>query len=72
MTSAAFSGFLTPSPLVCTLDQFIVLNSRNLPYYICFWGAPLPLPLQTSYVHAPYSLPHNFISGQEGRKWSWS
>ena len=33
---------------VCILDQFIVLNSRNLPYCICFWGTPLPL--QTSYI----------------------
>ena len=30
MTSAKFSGFLTRSPLVCILDQFKVLNSRNL------------------------------------------
>ena len=42
MTSAKILGFLTPPPLVCILDQFIVLNSRNLPYYICFWGTPLP------------------------------
>ena len=42
MTSAKFSGFLTPSPLVCILDQFIVLNSCNLPYYICFWSTPSP------------------------------
>ena len=27
-------GTFDPSPLVCNLDQFIVLNSRNLPYYI--------------------------------------
>ena len=26
-------GILDPFPLVCILDQFIVLNSRNLPYY---------------------------------------
>ena len=53
MTSAKFSGFLTP-PLVCILDKFIVLNPRNLPFYIhLLLGYPLPLPLQTSYVHAP-------------------
>ena len=51
MMSAKFLGFLTPSPLVCILDQFIVPNPRTLPYYICFWGTPLLL--QTSYVHAP-------------------
>ena len=34
-------GIFDP-PLVCILDQLIVLNSRNLPYYICFWGTPLP------------------------------
>ena len=33
-TSAKFSGFMTLSPLVCILDQFIVLNSRKLSYYV--------------------------------------
>ena len=44
MTSAKFSGFLTPSPLVCIWVWFTVYNSRNLPYYIWFWVAPLPPP----------------------------
>ena len=47
MTSAKVWDFLTPSPLVTvTLTQ---LNST----VVCFWGTPLPLPVQTSYVHAP-------------------
>ena len=29
---------LPAPPLVCILDQFIVLNSRNFPYCIYFWG----------------------------------
>ena len=33
-------GIFDPLPLVCILDQFIVLNSRHLPYCICFWGTP--------------------------------
>ena len=42
ITSAKFSGFLTPFPLAWIKDQFIVLNSRNLPFYICFRGTPFP------------------------------
>ena len=31
-------------PLVRILARFVRLNSRNLPYYICFWvSSPLPL-----------------------------
>ena len=41
-------GIFDPLPpplcLVCILDKFIVLNSRNLPYSICFWGTPLSPP----------------------------
>ena len=39
-----FHDFWPPPPIVCILDQFIVLNSRNHPYYICFWGTPFPPP----------------------------
>ena len=56
MTSAKFSGFLTPSPLVRNLDCSIVLNPRNLPYYIFFWGTPSPLSVRTSYMDAPFSV----------------
>ena len=31
---------LDPLPLVCILAQFIVLNPRNLPYYVCIWVTP--------------------------------
>ena len=44
MTSAKFSGFLTP-PLVSILDQSIVLKSRNLPLLRQNLGTPLPPPL---------------------------
>ena len=40
--SAKFSGFWTPSPLVRILPRSIVVNPRNLPYYVCFWATPLP------------------------------
>ena len=32
ITFAKFSGFWTPSPLVCMLARSIELNPRNLPY----------------------------------------
>ena len=53
MTSATFSDFLTPSPLVRIWNWFVVLNSRNLPYYICFSMTHLPPPMRTSYPDAP-------------------
>ena len=54
-----FRDFLPPSPLVCILDQFIVLNSRNLPYNICFWGTPLPPP--TADIICTCPLTHTFV-----------
>ena len=42
MTSTQFSEFWNPSPLVCILARFIVLKSRNLPYYVCIWVTPSP------------------------------
>ena len=42
MTSEKFSGFQTPSPLVCILARLILLNPRNLPYYVCVWIPPSP------------------------------
>ena len=44
MTSTQFLGYRTPSPLVCILARSLVLNSRNLPYYICIWLTPPPPP----------------------------
>ena len=35
-------GIFDPLPLVCILARFIVLTSRNLPYYICIWVTPSP------------------------------
>ena len=37
-------GFWDPLPLVQILDLSIVVNPRNLPYYVCFWTNP-PSPL---------------------------
>ena len=47
MTSANFSGFLTP--LVSILDQSAVLKSCNLPYYIRIWATP-SLPLSSDLI----------------------
>ena len=49
-----FSEFWTPSPLVCILARFIVINPRNLPYYVCIWVTPYLLSVQTSLIMAPY------------------
>ena len=73
MTSAKFSGFLTPSALVSILDQSIVLKSRNLPYCVRIWATPsLPLssdvicewPLSLSLVLKPKGRHHGRISLQ--------
>ena len=40
--SAKFSDFLTPPPLSALGNWFILLNSRNLPYFVHFYTAPLP------------------------------
>ena len=47
------------SPLVCILDQLIVLNSRNLRYYICFWGTPL----SPSHCRHHLYMPPNSVAG---------
>ena len=52
------------TPLVRIMARSIVLNSRNLPYYVCFWATPpsrsadvlyvrplLRLPLPTNYTY---------------------
>ena len=44
-------GIFDPNPLVRTLTTPIVLYSRNLPYYVCFWASP-PL-VRTSFMNAP-------------------
>ena len=55
-----FRDFWPPPPLlVCILDQFIVLNSRNLPYYICFWGTPL----SPSHCRHHLYMPPNSVAG---------
>ena len=41
------SYFLSPPPLVT------VTLTPLISTVVCFWGTPLPLPAQTSYVHAP-------------------
>ena len=43
-----WTGFFYPSPLVT------VKLTQLISTVVCFWGTPpLPLPVQTSYVHAP-------------------
>ena len=54
MTSDKILGFLTPSPLIRIWWWSTVLNPRNLPYYVCFWATPSPLPVRTSFVYGPY------------------
>ena len=53
MTSTQFSRFWTPSPLICILARSIVLNSCNLPYYVCIWATPSPLSVQTFFKYGP-------------------
>ena len=62
MTSTQFSGFWTPSPLVCILARSIVLNPRNLPYYICIWVTPPPSQCRRHLGMAPYSTCHKKLS----------
>ena len=50
MTSVKFSHFLTPSPLVCIFTQSPLLSFLTASP---FGVPPSPLPVQTSYVHAP-------------------
>ena len=38
-----FRDFGHPPPLVCTLARSIVLNPRNLRYYVCIWATPSAL-----------------------------
>ena len=47
-------GILDPlPPLVRILARSIRVNPRNLPYYVCFWATPLPLPVRTSFMYGP-------------------
>ena len=51
MTSAKFSGFLTPSPVVSVYDQSIVLKSREPDFD--FGYLPSSPSLLTSFVNGP-------------------
>ena len=42
MTSAKFSDFLTPSPLVRSGQLVYTIKSRNLPYFVRFSTTPSP------------------------------
>ena len=42
MKSKQFLGFWD---YVYILDIFIVLNPRNLPYYVCIWVTPLSVDI---------------------------
>ena len=53
MTSTQFSGFWNPSPPVYILARSIVLNPRNLPYYVCILLTPLPPSVKTSFKYGP-------------------
>ena len=44
-----FFGILDPSPLVYILARSIVLNPRNLPYYVCISLTP-PSPLSVDVI----------------------
>ena len=55
-------------PLVCILDQFTVLNSRNLPYYICFWGTPLPPPTADIICTCPLTPLHIVWTSRRRRR----
>ena len=49
MTSARFSDFSTPPPLVTVTNLLILFRSS------AFWGHPSPHPLRTSYIRrSPY------------------
>ena len=43
-------GFGPPPPLVTHFGLIIVLNPRNLPYYVMFWTTPLP-PLERDVIY---------------------
>ena len=54
MTSAKFSGFLTPSPPCLHFGPIHSTKFTQPPLLHLLLGyPPSPLPLQTSYVHAP-------------------
>ena len=63
--SAKFPIFLTLSrPCL----HFHATSLTKLPYCICFWGTPSPLPVQTSYVHDPSTE----SSAKGGKCFRWS
>ena len=44
-------------PLVRIVAKSIVVNTRNLPYYVCFWATPLPPPgADVLYVWPPTGM----------------
>ena len=46
------------SPLVRILARSILINPCNLPYYVCFWATPSPLPVRTSFMYGPLCNTH--------------
>ena len=69
MTSANFSGFWTPSPLVRIWDWYTVLNSCNLPYYIFFWANPPPPSVRTSYMDARLWIFRGWLPIDKSCRW---
>ena len=51
-----FRDFGPPPPLVRILARSMRVNPRNLPYYVCFWATPSPLPVRTSFMYGPLTL----------------
>ena len=48
-------------PLVTHFGLIIVLNPRNLPYYVTFWTTPLP-PLERDVIYGWSLIPNSVIS----------
>ena len=69
MTSRKFWGFLDPlPPLVTHFWLIIVLNPRNLPYYVTFLATPSP-PLKHDVIYgwSPRELPLSTSTLKRGR-----
>ena len=72
MTSRKFWGFLDPlPPLVTHFGLIIVLNPRNLPYYVMFWTTPLP-PLERDVIYG-WSLSVSLVTANSfgGREYRY-
>ena len=53
--------FGPPPPLVTHFGLIIVLNPRNLPYYVMFWTTPLP-PLERDVIYGWSLVPLTLMS----------